>query len=106
MTCEIHRYPAMAEGTTPCVPALYAFLLGSIFSGSLFIAILKRETFPNLSPFSVHLSSLALFHFLEYFWQAKYHPKTTTSEGTYQAIIIFYYYTFYTALFFSILIKS
>ncbi len=65
----------------PSVPALYAFLLGSIVSGSLLIAFLQRETAPNMSPFAAHLAGLALFHFLEYYWQAKYHPTTTTSEG-------------------------
>ena len=100
----------MAGIATPCVPALYAFLLGSIFSGSLLIAILKLDTFPNLFQFSVHLSSLALFHFLEYFWQAKYHPETTTIEGTYTMIrsfkannIIPDHYIFYNV---SFLVKS
>ena len=65
----------------PCVPALYSFLLGSIASGSLAIDFIQRENLPNLSPFAAHLASLALFHFLEYYWQAKYHPETTTTEG-------------------------
>lgn len=65
----------------PSVPALYAFLLGSIVTGSLLIAFLQRESAPHMSPFAAHLGSLALFHFLEYYWQVKYHPTTTTSEG-------------------------
>lgn len=65
----------------PSVPALYAFLLGSIVAGSLLIAFLQRNSAPNMPPFATHLGSLALFHFLEYYWQVKYHPNTTTSEG-------------------------
>lgn len=66
---------------SPSIPAMYAFLLGSICSGSLLIAFLNRESAPHMSPFAAHLSSLALFHFLEYYWQAKYHPESTSSEG-------------------------
>ena len=66
----------------PCVPALYAFLLGSIASGSLLIAFLRLEaSSAHMQPFAAYIGSLALFHFLEYYWQAKYHPTTTTSEG-------------------------
>ena len=68
----------------PSVPALYAFLLGSITSGSLLIAFLRLDASsasPHIQPFAAYLGSLALFHFLEYYWQAKYHPSTTTSEG-------------------------
>ena len=65
----------------PSVPALYSFLLGTIVSGSLIIAFLRHEMSPHMTPFASYLGSLALFHFLEYYWQAKYHPSTTTSEG-------------------------
>lgn len=66
---------------SPSVPALYAFLLGAVASGSLIIAFLKHENSPHMTPFAAYLGSLALFHFLEYYWQAKYHPHSTTSEG-------------------------
>lgn len=80
----------MSRPESPSVPALYAFLLGSICSGSLLIAFLQRETAPHMSPFAAFLSSLALFHFLEYYWQAKYHPETTNSEGiTFDAVVYF-----------------
>ena len=76
--------PSFLSGEEPpSVPALYAFLLGCIFSGSLLIVIFRSQVLPNMPPFAAHLCALALFHFLEYFWQAKYHPKTTTSDGNY-----------------------
>lgn len=72
--------PAM-QSEPPSVSALYAFILGCVASGSLIIALLQHESAPNLTPFAAYMGSLALFHFLEYYWQAKYHPETTTSEG-------------------------
>lgn len=79
----------------PSVPALYAFLLGAIVSGSLLIAFLQHETSPNMSPFAAHLGGLALFHFLEYYWQVKYHPTTTTSEGKPSIVLKLNYFYFY-----------
>lgn len=80
----------------PCVPALYAFLLGSIASGSLLIAFIRLEnSSPHMQPFAAYLGSLALFHFLEYYWQAKYHPSTTTSEGNFFILLISFLFLFY-----------
>lgn len=84
-----------AKPEPPCVPALYAFLLGSITTGSLLVAFLRLESSsPHMQPFAAYLGSLGLFHFLEYYWQAKYHPDTTTSEGKSEIGFIYLYCIF------------
>lgn len=91
----------------PCVSALYAFLLGSIASGSLLIAFLRLENAsPHMQPFAAYLGSLALFHFLEYYWQAKYHPSSTTSEGEPMNYLSIYLFTSLLLLLFSVLTQS
>lgn len=96
---------AMKE--SPCVPALYSFILGSITSGSLIISFSSHEAAPNLAPFAAYLASLALFHFLEYYWQAKYHPSTTSSEGKMLALLLVLVFNINILLFsFSVLVKS
>jgi protein-S-isoprenylcysteine O-methyltransferase len=55
--------------------ALTAFSLGIVAGGSLVIAIIY---FWKLAIFS---AGLATFHFLEFYWQSKFHPQSTTHEG-------------------------
>jgi hypothetical protein len=56
---------------------LFAWCLGVIAGGSLVIALLHRELWLA----ALYLGSLALFHFLEYYLQARYRPFDTDQDG-------------------------
>jgi hypothetical protein len=58
--------------------ALFSFLLGILFCGSIALAVWARDT-PQCW---AYITFLCLFHFLEYFITAKYKSETVTLDGT------------------------
>jgi len=57
--------------------ALFSFVVGIVFTGSVALAVYTRET-PQCW---LYITFLCLFHFLEYYITAKYKAETVTLDG-------------------------
>jgi fatty acid desaturase len=66
------------------IVALFSFLLGIAFAGSLAFAWYFSWT-PQAW---IYITFLSLFHFLEYFITAKYKPDVVTIDGTFSPMRI------------------
>lgn len=63
--------------------ALFSFLVGIVFSGSIALAVYSWQT-PQCW---LYITFLSLFHFLEYYITAKYKADTVTLDGTFPPLI-------------------
>jgi hypothetical protein len=72
------RTPSIWDTNDSHLVALFSFLTGIVFAGSLAFAYRYRETPQGW----LFLSFLCIFHFLEYYITAKHKPYEVTLDGS------------------------